>query len=189
MRILTINGIGTGDGVGSVDRVGYRLRDLGYRVIDPLLPRRGPFTARFTAERDADAVMRQAEPGDVLVAHSNGCRIAAHCLNWGYFEAAYLIAPAMSARWDFGSVGNPRALVYCYHSRSDWAVRIGALLPFHPFGRAGLVGFRWGDSDNLPIVENVACDGSDHDDYFNTGAILDKIVRTIHANHRHHLPV
>lgn len=167
MSVILIHGINT-DGSSNVDRVGLRLADRGHKVVDVKLPKRHFISAWWSADEDAERVLDASFEGDVLVAHSNGCRIAAHAMRRREYSAAVLIAPAMSRKWEFG---NPDR-VYCYCSADDWVVQLGSIIPFHPFGRAGTRGF-----DQLSD-QNIRYRRSDHDDYFG-GEGLTKLVDEI----------
>lgn len=153
--IVLVNGIWT-HGESNVDALKAPLTDAGHRVVDVALPRRGPFRARFTAARDGRTVANHSNDGDVIVAHSFGCLRAAHAAKFREYAAIICVAPAMSRHYKWP---HPRR-VFCYHSNTDRALKAGALLILHPFGRAGLTGF------TQEQVDNIDCWGLDHGDYF-----------------------
>jgi len=136
MRVVGVNGIGT-DGSGSIDLLLSVLADRGFDVVDVKLPWRHALSARWGGCEDGLLVAQQAQDGDIVVGHSFGCLRAWNAHKVRNFRAVVCVAPAMShtALWRYPE------RVHCFHSRKDWAVRIGSLLLLHPFGPAGIRGF------------------------------------------------
>lgn len=171
MKILGVSGIWS-DGSGSTDIVLTLLRyKHGYPIQDIQNKTRGPFFARFKAKRDARKILEKSQDGDIVVAHSYGCLKTLKAAEKKSYSHLFLIAPAASEDYDFSKISE-RTKIHCLYSKKDWAVRVGSLLLFHPFGRAGLNGF----SD--PRVENHRFHGG-HTHYFKED-ILHQVVNLIH---------
>ena len=170
MNVVGVNGINT-NGEKNVDLVLNALAERGIGTVDVRLPKRHTFSAWWGAKKDARAIAAHSEDGDVLVAHSFGCLRAAHAMQIKNYSAVFMIAPAMRKGWQFDSPGR----VWCFYSPLDWVVLLGSMIPFHPFGRAGFLGF-----DQLePHGHNIIVK-SDHDDYFGGElfeTVIEKIVR------------
>lgn len=171
MRFIGINGINT-HGESNTDVVLSELSARGYDTVDVRLPKRHTITASFGAKPDAlRYIVPILEKDDILVAHSFGCLRAAHAIReYGYIKAAFLIAPAMSHRWEFPDPSK----VFAFCSTDDWIVSLGSKIPGHPFGYAGTAGF----NQLAPIGHNYHWQ-SDHDDYFSEpllSKLTDKIV-------------
>lgn len=156
MRVVGVNGINT-HGEKNIDILLGLLARQGHETVDVRLPKRHWFDARWGGRHDGEIVADHSQEGDVLIAHSFGAVRAWYAHDEVPYSAIILIAPAQSALAEWH---NPER-VYCLHSHNDWVVRLGAWLPWHPFGRAGLEGYR------QEGVNNIAVPGADHDDYFN----------------------
>lgn len=172
MRFVGINGINT-KGRNNTDVVLRELESRGYETLDVDLPVRHTISAFWGARGDAESYLVPVlRKDDILVAHSFGCLRAAHALRLnGYIKAAFLIAPAMSHRWEFP---DPKK-VYAFCSTDDWVVSLGSKIPGHPFGYAGTAGF----NQLAPIGHNYHWQ-SDHDDYF-SDPLLSKLTNKIIA--------
>lgn len=167
MKVLLVNGIST-HGEGNVDRVGDALRRRGMTVDDLRLPKRHFISARWGARSDAEIIVNRANPGDIVVAHSFGCLRAAHAERVMDFGAVFAIAAAMERNWEWRRPW----IVKAYHSKDDLALHAGKFLILHPFGRAGLDGFK------QLGVHNIRWDRLDHSDYF-YGVWLDRLTSAI----------
>ncbi|MEM7217726.1 MAG: hypothetical protein AAF515_05135 [Pseudomonadota bacterium] len=142
------------------------MRERGERVADAELPVRNWFGARWQWREDAESLSELTHDGDSIVAHSFGCLRACEAAKLGVrYRLLFLVAPAMSRRYDFTEILDAGTVVVCLHSKSDRAITWGALLPWHPFGRAGRNGF------NEPGVIHHRNDSNDHNDYFDRGQI------------------
>ena len=167
MRVVGVNGINTYGG-GNIDVLLGALKQRGLETIDVPLPRRTVLSARWSGCADGQIVADASRDGDVVVAHSYGCLRAWHAHRVRDYRAIICIAPAMSRRAQWSRPGK----VHCWHSRNDWAIRIGSVLIWHPFGAAGNVGF-----DQVGVVNRAAA-GARHNDYFR-GLRLQSLVHTI----------
>ena len=167
LRIIGVNGINT-HGDSNIDLVLEGLEDLGWDIRDVNLPKRHTISAYWGAEGDSDLIVRDSEPGDILVAHSFGCLRAAYAAQKQDYAAMFLIAPAMSRDYQFS---RPKS-VYCFCSADDWVVTLGSWIPFHPFGKAGTKGFDqlWAYGQNFFLP-------SDHNDYFSEPYLGDLVSR------------
>ena len=163
-RIVLVHGIRS-DGTNNVDVVGDELRRLGHVVVDVQTPVRHTWSARWSAKKDARQVAAASREGDILVAHSYGNLIAWHAHKMQNYEAVFCIAAAMSKN----AIWRHPKRVFCYHSNTDGALKLGAALLWHPFGRAGLDGFTQRGVTNLPYH------GLGHGGYF-AGPILSLLV-------------
>jgi hypothetical protein len=124
---------------------------------------------RWVNDRTVEEMLPTIAPGDVLVAHSNGCLIAWRLVMAGApVSAVVCIQPALrrDTRW-------PDTLpVLCLHNPHDWAVALGRVWgrlvsvanPWrerHGWGAAGRHGFtsgqpmvvNWDTSDGYPPAE------------------------------------
>ncbi len=169
MKVLLVNGIST-HGEGNVDRLGQVLARRGMKVADLKLPKRHFVSARWGAPQDAEIILCHAEPGDIVVGHSFGCLRTAYAEKRMDFGAVFCIAPAMERGWKWR---RPER-VHAYCSSSDMALHAGRFLILHPFGAAGLSGFKQNG------VANHYWDELDHSDYF-YGTWLDKLAAQVEA--------
>lgn len=124
---------------------------------------------RWVNDRTVEAMLPDIQPGDVLVAHSNGCLIAWRLVMAGApVSAVVCIQPALrrDTQW-------PETLpVLCCYNPDDWVVSLGRVWsrfasvvnPWrnrHGWGAAGRHGFtsgqpmvsNWDTSDGYPPAE------------------------------------
>lgn len=135
-RIVGINGIAT-RGHRSTDVMLSRLEELGHEVVDVDLPVRHTISAYWGADDDAALIASAARDGDYAIAHSFGALRLAYAMQSIDFRHVWLFRPAMRKDWEFD---RPRR-VTCIHSPDDWTIKLGGIVPFHPFGWAGVRGF------------------------------------------------
>lgn len=154
MRIVGVNGIAT-HGESNIDLLLLELAQRGHVVIDVPLPKRHWFSARWGGESDGERIIRQSRNGDIVIAHSFGCLRTWYAHQVRDYKAIVCIAPAM----DPGMQWRHPERVHCFHSPKDWAVRLGSILVWHPFGPAGVRGFV---QDGITNIER-ACG---HNGYF-----------------------
>lgn len=165
-RVVGANGINT-HGENNIDVLLVELECwYGLETVDVWLPKRHWFSARWGGCHDGTLIAQDSRDGDILVAHSYGCLRAWHAHQVRDYRAIVCIAPAMGKQveWRY-----PQR-VHCYHSDGDWAVRIGSRLLFHPFGRAGVEGFKQLE----PYGNNHDCEAT-HGSYFQ-GDLLRRIA-------------
>lgn len=164
-RIILIHGWNVRDGGAStVGRLAGPLRELGHEVeaygYGWAIAYR---TTRRRSERFAEILAPQLRPGDVLVAHSNGARIA-YQASWRVCHPLgpmVWLHPALD-RWRVPGGHVPRLLVY--HSGRDFATRLARLVPMSPWGSMGTHGYappRWSTLPPDPRVVEID-DGGRH---------------------------
>lgn len=166
MKIVGINGINS-HGDGNVDLVLHLLRLRGFETVDVRLPKRHWFSARWGGKADGRIVAHLSNEGDILVAHSYGAVRAWYAHKLREYKAIFVIAPAQSSNVIWWT---PERVI-CYYSSIDWVISLGALLPFHPFGRAGVEGYHQSG------ITNIEVQGSDHNDYFKGAPLIDIVER------------
>lgn len=147
MEILTVNGL-FGHGEVSVDRLGALLDSHHHPWDDIRLTRRNPVTARFAWRTDCQAVISASDHGDVLICHSNGCLIGSKAAEKIAYRAIFLFRPAMSSLYSFKHVSADTD-IFCIYHPDDAAIAWGARLLWHPFGKAGQLGFETPDHNRL----------------------------------------
>lgn len=172
MRILGVHGILT-DGSQNIDRMLFYMRDrYGYPVVDVQAEIRGPFSVRFASGPDAEALAKEAEDGDVVLAHSYGCLKTALAMEKVKFSHAFMFRPAMDPDYKFPQT---ETKVHCIHSRGDLAVMLGALLRFsHPFGSAGRKGFA---AQHVINVQSKGGHNADFDRLEHWGAYIHSAIK------------
>jgi len=155
MKTYTLNGIR--DSARETDRMAAALASLGREVK----------TLRYVPVhswdawkpgfrmRVAEVLINQIDKGGDIVAWSMGCLLVHDMLRFWkeatgeafgpLFRRMVFFAPAMNrSGWDWEDYAFENLLVV--HHRRDAAIRLGKLLPLHPFGTAGQKGFRTTDS-------------------------------------------
>lgn len=159
-----MNGINT-HGETNVDLLGSDLARYGCPIVDVRLPKRHWMSARWGGPADAQLVKKSSKDGDALIAHSFGAIRAWYAHKMTEYKYLFIIAPAHGhmVKWRVPE------RVHCFHSDGDWTVKLGASLPFHPFGWAGVVGYQQRG------VVNVDCT-SDHGGYFSDPHLRRHIV-------------
>lgn len=156
MRIHTVNGIHS-TGARSTDRLGTKLDMMGYSVNDINQPIRSAWGARWKANKDAKDIIDQVKDGDVIIAHSYGCLKTSIAMRGVNLKAVFLFRPAMSRWHKFPMYQDTK--IHCIYSPQDYTIWAGALALYHPFGLAGVRGFR------SPYVKNHKSHGSHSHDF------------------------
>lgn len=156
-RALLIHGWRVKDPRRGIGGLVAPLAALGYR---PLLLRYGyTLTAsatRFRSNKAAKDWSARTEPGDVVIGHSNGARVAWEMSHTGQCLAARMvwINPALDPDAVPGRCVRRCLVLY---NDGDAAVRLGRWLPSSIWGEMGAVGYRPRRRDPLgadPRVEN-----------------------------------
>lgn len=183
-KVLGVNGIHS-HGINGTAAVLGQLVTLGHEVRDYRYPKRNALTVWPQANRwdDAEGLMTLAEPGDHLVCHSYGCLIALEAMAMGAeFGLVFMFnAAASSDRRPWWPL-HPRAAekVFVVYNPEDKALRWGARIPFHPFGKLGYKGYR-GPHDrrviNLPQL--IDDGGTNHNDSLHDEGRRDAWVKFI----------
>lgn len=86
----------------------------------------------------------------VVVGHSNGCaliqRAAWRVDEYGFRQPPFTRAAFLSPALDRDSVLSPAMeRVDVFHTKNDWAVRLGRMLLFHQWGDMGACGYKGSD--------------------------------------------
>lgn len=141
MRCILLHGFNVSDeGAHTVGRLAPYFEAAGFEVKRPRYGWCGLLGVRFMNRRFARLIADLAEPGDVVVGHSNGCAIAADAADIGApISQLVLINPALDADRRFA----PQVQrVHVWHSPSDGPVTFAKFLPWHAWGDMGAVGYR-----------------------------------------------
>jgi len=141
MRVILLHGFNVSDeGERTVGRLQPYFEQAGYVVRRPRYGWLGLLGVRVLNKRFARLLADLAEPGDVVVGHSNGCAIAVEAADLGApFSQLVLINPAL----DSDRVFAPQIQrVHIWYSPSDTPVAFARLLPWHAWGDMGAVGYR-----------------------------------------------
>lgn len=150
------------DGKNTTDKTISVVRALGYDPIPFDYGWLGFIGARFFSRNLAKLLASLTKNGDIAIGHSNGCNIINQAVRYGaQFERLFYVSPALDENTLLGA-----QVLKCtvLHTHRDWVVKLARLLPYHPWGRMGAVGYRGGDSR----YENVDCTNWSfgHSDYF-----------------------
>lgn len=141
-RVILLHGFNVCDeGQRSVGRLAPYFTQAGFVVKRPRYGWLGLLGVRLMNRRFARLIADMSEPGDIVVAHSNGCAIAFQAATEFHAEFAQLvfINPALDADCEF-----PPQIshVHIWHSPGDSPVAWSKLLPWHAWGDMGAVGYR-----------------------------------------------
>jgi pimeloyl-ACP methyl ester carboxylesterase len=140
-RVILLHGFNVrDDGDGTVGKLAPYFEGAGFRVKRPRYGWTFLLGVRYLNPRASRMIADLAEPGDIVVGHSNGCAIAVGAAEHGApFSAMVLINPALDSDYRF-----PRQLerIHIWHSPSDAPVSWARFLPWHAWGDMGAVGYR-----------------------------------------------
>lgn len=163
MKIIGINGMSWGlrgnsgerttDGMlGLLSCVGYEVHDFNYPPV-----RFWQTRSRKRLDAIAHRLVDVHEPGDAVIAHSFGCLVALRALEFEAGQAArfshmFLFRPAVRA--DVVIPINAVDQVHVYKCGTDRALqRTQWLLPYHPMGRLGRVGYKGPADPRVQVTE------------------------------------
>ena len=167
MRILGINGINN-DGKQTTDPLIKALGQLGWAYRDVNYPKSNFLNAQWRQKKNAQVLVNAHMKGDCVVAHSYGCLLTFRAMQMGAeFGTVFLFAPAMDHDVTIPHHGCKK-LVVIYHT-GDIAIRIGARLWFHDFGKMGMKGYCGPKDRRVSSVKtkgDKALDRFKHSDYF-----------------------
>src|SRR5690606_3771274 len=141
--VLLLHGIWS-TGRRDVQRYGPHLHRAGFEILDAQQRFAFLWETWLKPERDAECAARLVEAIGAtrphLIAHSNGCRIAALAMARGArFGRVLFLGPPWPAPAPYPPAAFRRPVVA--HSRFDMRVWIGGLLPRHQFGWLGRLGY------------------------------------------------
>jgi pimeloyl-ACP methyl ester carboxylesterase len=173
VRAILLHGFNVSDeGDRTIGRLQPYLDQAGLHVKRPRYGWLGLLGVRLLNRRFARLIADLAEPGDIVIAHSNGCAIAAEAADLGApFGEMVLINPALDSDRQF-----PRQVgrVHVWHSPSDAPVWASKFIPWHSWGDMGAVGYR-GPYDYRVTSYNkenaYPVSSSSHSDVFDHGKI------------------
>ncbi len=131
------------DGKGTTDCLGTTLKRNSFNPVQFDYGWIGLLGARVFSHNIAKILASISQEDDIAIGHSNGCNIINQALNYGAkFKRVLYISPALDKR----TVLHPNVeRVIVLHTRKDWIVQLAALLPFHPWGNMGRVGYQGTD--------------------------------------------
>ena len=171
--VVLIHGIRTTYEESGLDCFHAPLIKAGLHIV-PWTYRRESFMASWAAGdmdferggRLADYIYGLGPNKPHLIAHSNGCRMAAWAMHHGaQFGKVFFFAPAWKAKHPYAGLSFSQ--LWVMHSWIDWTVLLGALVPRHQFGDMGLRGYR-GVADDR--ITNVNAWPARHSSYFNVAS-------------------
>lgn len=110
-------------------------------------------TSRFLNPGRAEYISQSVDPGDVIIAHSNGCSITNLIGKYRTPGQVYLINPALDDDTEFSAgLGE----IYVLYNSGDKAVPWAKILFHHPWGDMGRDGYKGNDKR----VRNIDCGNS-----------------------------
>ena len=144
--IYLIHGFNVDDkGAGTVDRFAPYLEVEGFTVVSIDYGHTMLAGVRLCNNKLARTIANMAEPGSIIIGHSNGCSIIHRAVRFGAkFSQCVYINPALNRHATIGEYDAPFKM-HVYHSPSDWVVKFARLLPFHLWGDMGAVGYKGDD--------------------------------------------
>ena len=153
-RAWVLHGFNVSDGgVGSIDRLIPHLRAAGFDAVEFDYGWLGPLGVKALDGRLGRLLAKIVRPGDVVVAHSNGCCIAQLAAEAGApFSVMSFISPALD---------RDRALPahiparHVWFTPSDEWVGKARWIPFTRWGDMGKVGYQTEDMDALLRTTNL----------------------------------
>jgi len=152
--LFTIPGI-RDDGARTVHSLGAAVAGAcDMELCRAIKPISHTWNARYDkyTDRMARMLLTQVRPGGDVLAHSYGCLIAVRMMEMAQdhgweellFRNVILISPAADRDTvDWETLHYDRGLVLT--NPLDIAIHVGSLNPWHPFGRAGVFGFKTND--------------------------------------------
>ena len=149
-NIILVPGIHTAADVGGMPDLGNVLRNYGHNVKIYSYPTRWAMSVYRKKVRNEDAaglyhICRQTNC-DVIISHSNGSLVTQDAYQGGMATSGWIsLGGACTSDGVYYDPLNFDWAISVYNPH-DTALKIGAKLPFHPFGRMGLKGYR-GDPD------------------------------------------
>lgn len=172
VRILGVSGIHS-HGFDGTDKVLIDLEKIGYQTTDYDHPKRNTLTVwpPKTRRDDAKGLLSVMDRGDSVVAHSYGCLIVLEAMRLGaeFNQVFFFGAAATSDKppW-FPLLPRSCKRMFVVYNPEDKALKWGAMIPFHPFGKLGYKGYRGAhDSRIVNIPALMDNDGSNHNSHLN----------------------
>jgi len=142
-RVLVLHGINT-DGRDNIDVLGERLMlHHGCEVHDIPLAHTKWYTGRSRriVKINVERVAACMRPGDHVICHSNGGRLAYECMNAGlHFGVVSMFSAALDSCVTFRPCSYER--IINFHNPRDKALFFGSAIPGHIWGGIGRGGYR-----------------------------------------------
>lgn len=175
IRVVFIHGIRTRKSNRNMHKLAVAFRQAGFCV---LVPSYGFFPALIIGLfawidcRIAKTMSGLILDGDILVGHSNGATLAYMISKYRKLRGAVLINAALETD------KLPEAdFVHVYFNRNDIVALLSAIIPFHPWGAMGGIGY-----EGKPIPQVLSIDQSNpqekqlpsvkgHSDIFSRGKV------------------
>lgn len=142
--VYLIHGFNVSDGGnGTTDKFVRPLNDRGYHVIELDYGHIGGVVTKLCDRKMARMVARMAEPGSVIIGHSNGCTISCMAAQYGAkFSQMVWINPALDVDVKIGTYVNR---VHVWYNQDDLAVTVASWIPGVMWGEMGAVGYKGKD--------------------------------------------
>ena len=169
-RIILVHGILSSEGRSNVRQLVPALQKTGLAVSVFEYGFIHFFQARFRNPSLAKRLRAISMPGDIIVAHSNGCAITHRAANEGaQFGGVVYINPALDPERT-----TPAPWVDVYFNPGDHVTWFSKLLPWHTWGEMGSTGYKGPATNHInfntgdfPLMPR--CNG--HLDLFNEGNV------------------
>jgi hypothetical protein len=163
MRILGVNGIHNWSWSKDsfTDRILAALSH-DHDVVDISYPRMLAVLvySDYARNRRVKNIIKQNQPGDILIAHSFGCLASILAMKQGArFSKVFFFGAACEP--DIEIPEDAFDELYNIHSQEDRTLKLGDLLPWHPFGLMGCNGYKGSN----PKVKNICANGNTHNSY------------------------
>ena len=175
MKIYEIHGFNVNDGGrGTTDKLSTPLTLAGHEVVELDYGNWNRLRVRLANKPLAKIIADMADPGSVLIGHSNGACIAHMAAMFGAkISRMILINPALNS--DSKMPDGIRCDVY--HSPHDQIVELSRWIPWSPWGNMGRIGStKGGINHNL---EDITGSEMGHSTAFNEPLFIDHLVRLL----------
>lgn len=168
MRILGVNGIWkrAGSMDSFTDQLLLRLAERGHETVHvryPLLTAiLGPEAAwwPWARKRRARDILAAHRPGDAIIAYSAGVLLTLIAMEMGArFSVVFFFAGAAEADVEIPAGAAER--IYNIYSPADDTLLLGSLIPWHPFGALGRIGYI-GMARNIMNVRAHECSHAEY---------------------------
>lgn len=135
-RAFLLHGFNVTDGgAATTDQFAPLLRDVGYEPVQLDYGWTGLVGVRLCNGKLARWLARLSRPGDVVLAHSNGCAVAAKAVDYGAeLSGLVFLNPALDRDWAPGPAVQWWHVYY--NARDPWTAA-ARWLPWHPWGAMG----------------------------------------------------
>ena len=172
MKIYLIHGFNVADGGrNTTDRLAIPLTSAGHKVVELDYGHWHRLRVRLANKPLAKLIAAMAEPGSVLIGHSNGaCLAQMAAIAGAQISRMVLINPALDA----AAALPPDIRCDVYHSPSDRVVELAKWIPWSPWGNMGRIGST-GNGINHDL-EKITGNEIGHSGAFSEPLFLDHLV-------------